>query len=85
MGKGLIKKPGGSGAVPGIASLFLPGLGQLINGENDKALGVFATWGIAGLSVIAAIPIVGWVGGLVAAGTHFYAVADGIITARRKR
>ncbi len=80
-----MKKPSSTGLVPSVASLFLPGLGQLINGEQDKALGVFATWGIAGLGFIAAIPIVGWIGGLVAASTHVYAVADGFFTGRRKK
>ena len=74
-----------SGAVPAVASFFIPGLGQLINGEGDKALGVFAVWGIAGLGVVGAIPIIGWAAGLVVGATTIYAVADGYFTGRKKR
>ncbi|MBE7448512.1 MAG: hypothetical protein HS111_06395 [Kofleriaceae bacterium] len=38
---------GGSGIVPAVCSAILPGVGQLINGQTDKAIGVFAVWGIA--------------------------------------
>jgi TM2 domain-containing membrane protein YozV len=68
-----------------VASFFIPGLGQLINGEGDKALGVFATWGIAGLGVVGAIPLIGWAAGLVVGATHIYAVADGYFTGKKKR
>ena len=86
MSKALVKHGGGgSGIVPGACSLLLPGSGQLINGESDKAIGVFVVWGIAGLSFLGAIPIVGWAAGLVALSTHVYAVVDGVVQGRRKR
>lgn len=87
MSKALMKRPAGSpahGVLPGVASFFVPGLGQLVNGEGDKALGVFAVWGIAGLSVLGAIPVVGWAAWAVGLTTHVYAVADGYITGKKK-
>jgi hypothetical protein len=86
MSKALVKRSsgGGSGIVPAVASGFIPGLGQLINGESDKALGVFAVATVAGLSVVGAIPIVGWAAGLVYGATWIYGVADGFFTGRRK-
>ena len=87
MSKALVKRSGGggSGIVPAVGSAFLPGLGQLINGESDKAIGVFAVWGIAGLGVVGAIPVIGWAAGLVGGATWLYAVADGYFTGRKKR
>ncbi len=76
---------GGKGIVPAVGSFFLPGLGQLINGETDKAIGVFAVWGIAGLGVIGALPLVGGLAILVGGATHIYAVADGYFTGKKKR
>lgn len=73
------------GAVPAVASFFVPGLGQLINGEGDKALGVFAVWGIAGLGILGAIPLIGTAAWAVGAATHIYAVADGYVTGKKKR
>ena len=88
MSKALVKSSGsggGSGIVPAVASAFVPGLGQLINGESDKALGVFAVATVAGLSIVGAIPIIGWAAGLVGGATWLYGVADGYFTGRKKR
>ena len=86
MSKALMRrKGGGSGVVPGVASAVVPGLGQLVNGESDKALGVFAVWGIAGLGFLGAIPVIGWVAGGVAGATWVYGVADGYFTGRKRR
>lgn len=82
-----MKRPSGSaidGAVPAVASAVVPGLGQLINGEGDKALGVFVTWAVAGASVLGSIPLVGTVAGAVVACTWIYGVADGYFTGRKK-
>ncbi len=76
---------GSSGVVPGVASLLVPGLGQLVNGQSDKAIGMFSVWAIAGLGIIGAIPLVGWVAGGVVTAMHVYAGADGYLTARKKR
>jgi TM2 domain-containing membrane protein YozV len=87
MSKALIKKSSGStidGAIPAVASAFIPGLGQLINGQSNKALGVFAVWGVCGLGLLGAIPLVGTVAGTIAAGTWVYGVADGYITGKKK-
>lgn len=87
MSKALVKRGGGggSGIVPAVASFVLPGTGQLLNGESDKAIGVFAVWGIAGLSLLGAIPLVGWAAGVIVGATHVYAVADGFFVGRKKR
>ena len=90
MSKALMKKGSSSsstmsGAVPAVASLIIPGTGQLINGEGSKALGVFVVWGVAGLGFLGALPLIGSVAGLVGAATHIYAVADGYLTGKKKR
>ncbi len=85
MSKALVKRGGGgSGIVPAVCSAVIPGVGQLINGESDKAIGVFAVWGVAGLSIVGAIPIVGWAAGLIGGATWLYAVADGYVQGRKR-
>ncbi len=76
---------GGSGIVPAVCSAILPGVGQLINGQTDKAIGVFAVWGIAGLSILGAIPLVGSVAALVGGATWLYGVGDAYVTGKRRR
>ena len=63
---------------------LLPGLGQLINGESDKALGVFAVWAVAGASFLGGLPLIGTVAGLVSGGTWLYGVVDGYFSGRKK-
>jgi TM2 domain-containing membrane protein YozV len=70
--------------VPAVCSAVIPGVGQLVNGETEKALGVFAVYAIAGAGVIGAIPIIGWAAGLVAGATWLYGVADGYVQGKRK-
>ena len=72
---------GGSGVVPAVASAVLPGLGQLINGETDKAIGVFVVAAVCGASAVAWLPLVGTIGAV----TWIYGVADGYIQGRKKR
>jgi hypothetical protein len=87
MSKALMKRPGGSkmdGVIPAVASAVIPGVGQLINGEGDKALGVFVTWAVAGASFLGGIPVIGTVASAVALGTWIYGVADGYITGKNK-
>ncbi len=76
---------GGSGLVPAVCSAVIPGTGQLINGETDKAIGVFVVAGVAGLGFLGAIPLIGPLAGLVAAGTWVYAVGDAYVRGRRGR
>jgi len=85
MSKALVRSSSGSGVLPGVASALIPGLGQLINGEGDKALGVFVVYAVAGAGVIGAIPIVGWAAGLVAGATWIYGVGDAFLRGRRGR
>lgn len=86
MSKALVKSgSGGSGIVPAVCSAVIPGLGQLVNGETDKAIGVFAVTTVAGLGFIGAIPLIGPVAALFGGATWIYGVVDGYFTGRRKR
>jgi len=85
MSNALVRRGGGSGIVPAACSLIVPGVGQLVNGETDKAIGVFAVWGIAGLGFLGAIPLIGGVAALVGVATNLYAVGDAYVQGRRKR
>jgi hypothetical protein len=87
----IVKHPTGSaadGLVPAVASGFIPGLGQLINGQGDKAIGVFAVAFVCGAGLmgglLGGIPIIGGLAGLVGGVTWIYGVADGYLTGRRK-
>lgn len=85
MSKALVKRSGGSGGVvPAVASALIPGVGQLVNGEVDKAIGVFAVAAITGASFIGAIPLIGSIAGLCYAATWVYGVADGYVTGKKK-
>ncbi len=84
MSKALVKRSGGSGVVPAVASALIPGVGQLVNGEVDKAIGVFAVAAIAGASFLGAIPLIGSIAGLVYSATWIYGVADGYIQGKKK-
>jgi hypothetical protein len=86
----LIKSSGGrrdnvAGVVPAACSAVVPGLGQLLNGDTDKAIGVFVVAAVSGASLIGAIPIIGSVAGLVYGVTWLYGVADGFLEGRKKR
>ena len=88
MSKALVKygssATSGSGVVPAVCSFFIPGVGQLINGETDKAIGVFAVAAIAGAGFLVGLPIVGGIFGLVHLVTHVYAVGDAYLQAKKK-
>jgi hypothetical protein len=84
MSRSLMKPEKGTGVVPAVASGFVPGLGQLINGEGDKALGVFVVAAVAGASVIGVIPVIGTLAGAVFGITWVYGVVDGFFTGRKK-
>jgi len=84
MSNALVKTGSGNGVVPAVCSAIIPGTGQLVNGETDKALGVFVVYVVAGAGIVGAIPIVGWAAGLVAGATWLYGVADGYIQGKRK-
>jgi len=86
MSKALVKRSGGggSGVVPAVCSAFIPGVGQLVNGETDKAIGVFAVAVISGASFVGAIPLIGSLAGLVYGATWLYGVADGYIQGRKR-
>jgi TM2 domain-containing membrane protein YozV len=87
MSKALIKssRSSGGGVIPAVCSAIVPGVGQLLNGESDKAIGVFVVAAVSGASLIGAIPLIGSVAGLVYGATWLYGVADGYIQGRKKR
>jgi len=75
---------GGSGIIPAVCSAAIPGVGQLVNGETDKAIGVFVVAAVSASSFIAALPLLGSVAGLVYGATWLYGVADGFVQGRRR-
>ncbi len=70
------------GVVPAVASAVIPGLGQLLNKQSDKAIGVFAV--VVGGWLLSFLPLVGWIPWLVAACAWLYGVADGYVTGKKK-
>ena len=89
MSKALIKRPRSNdvtaGVVPAVASAIIPGLGQLVNGETDKAIGVFVVAAVSGAGFIAALPLIGTIAAGVGALTWIYGVADGYVQGRKRR
>jgi TM2 domain-containing membrane protein YozV len=89
MSKALIRMRRGTdntaGIVPAVCSAIVPGVGQLINGETDKALGVFVVAAVSGASLIGALPLIGPIAGLVYGATWLYGVADGFLAGRKRR
>jgi TM2 domain-containing membrane protein YozV len=89
MSKALVKSVrasgGGTGIIPAVCSAVIPGVGQLVNGDTDKAIGVFVVAAVSGASFLGAIPLLGSVAGLVYGATWLYGVADGFVQGRRKR
>ena len=89
MSRALVKSGGGkdnvAGIIPAACSAVIPGLGQLVNGETDKAIGVFVVSVACGASLLGALPLIGSIAGLVGGATWIYGVADGFLTGRKKR
>ncbi len=85
MSNALVKRSGGSGVVPAVCSALLPGLGQAVNGEADKAIGVMAVAIVCGAGFVGALPLIGWLAGTVGFATWVYAVGDAYIQGRRER
>jgi TM2 domain-containing membrane protein YozV len=87
MSNALVKssRRNGLGIVPAVCSAVIPGVGQLVNGETDKAIGVFVVAAVSGASIIGAIPLLGSVAGLIYGATWLYGVADGFVQGRKKR
>jgi TM2 domain-containing membrane protein YozV len=74
-----------AGLVPAVCSAFVPGVGQLLNGDTDKAIGVFVVAAISGASFFGVIPLLGSVASLIYGATALYAAADGFLQGRKKR
>jgi len=87
MSKALAKYRGSNrarGVVSGVASAVVPGLGQLLNGDKDKAIGVFVVAAVSGAGWLGAIPLIGGIAGTVWGVTWLYGVADGYLTGKKK-
>ncbi|ACY17486.1 hypothetical protein [Haliangium ochraceum] len=87
MANELMKRPTESGGmVPAVASAVVPGLGQLINSEKDKAIGVFGVFAGAGLLswLLGWLPFIGWVPGAVLLFTWVYGIIDAHSTGKKK-
>lgn len=87
MSKALAKRSDSSvwsGAVPAVASGVVPGLGQLLNRDSNKALGIFVV-AASGVFFLSNLPLVGGLAWLAGAGTWAYGVADGYYHGRKKR
>jgi len=86
MGNYLVKRQSKlKGTVPAAASLVVPGVGQLMNGQGSKALGVFGVAMATGAAFLTGLPLLGGVIGVAHLATHAYAVGDAYVQARRKR
>jgi hypothetical protein len=84
MSKALVRRGSGNGVVPAVCSALVPGVGQLVNGETDKAIGVFAVAVVAASSFLGAIPLLGGAASLIYGAVWLYGVADGYITGKSK-
>jgi TM2 domain-containing membrane protein YozV len=73
------------GAVAGVAGFLIPGLGQLMNGETDKAIGMFAVFAVTGVGLLTGLPLLGGVVALAHVGMHVVGGIDGYIQGRKKR
>ena len=73
------------GVVPAGASLVVPGVGQLINGQGKKAVGVFGVAMATGAAFLTGMPLLGGIIGAAHLVTHAYAVGDAYLQARKKR
>lgn len=90
MSNALTKRPqngsGMNGVVPAVASAVIPGLGQLINKDKNKAIGVFSVaaggWVLSWL--LGWMPFIGWIPGLIVFSAWIYGVADGYFTGKKK-
>lgn len=86
MGNALVvKRSKARGVVPAAASFVIPGLGQLVNGQGTKAVGVFGVALATGAAFMTGLPLLGGLIGLGHLATHVYAVGDAYIQARKKR
>jgi hypothetical protein len=85
MSKALVRRGNGNGVVPAVCSALVPGVGQLVNGDTDKAIGVFAVAVVSASSFLGAIPLLGGAAALVYGAVWLYGVADGYITGKTKR
>jgi TM2 domain-containing membrane protein YozV len=81
----LTKRSKAKGVVPAAASLVVPGVGQLINGQGTKAVGVFGVAMATGAAFLTGLPLLGAVVGAAHVVTHVYAVGDAYFQARKKR
>lgn len=85
MSKALVPRGGGSGVVPAVCSALIPGVGQLVNGETDKAIGVFVVAAVCSGAVLGGLPLIGGIASLVGLATWIYGVGDAYVQGKRRR
>lgn len=85
MSYALAKRSKVTGVVPATASLVVPGVGQLLNGQGGKALKVFGIAMATGAAFLTGLPLLGGILGVGHLVTHVYAVGDAYVTARKSR
>jgi TM2 domain-containing membrane protein YozV len=85
MATSLAKRSKATGIIPAAASFAVPGVGQLINGQGTKAVGVFGVAVATGAAFLTGLPLLGAVIGVAHVATHVYAVGDAYFQARKKR
>jgi TM2 domain-containing membrane protein YozV len=73
-----------SGAVPAVASGVIPGLGQLLNRDSNKALGIFVV-AASGVFFLSHLPLIGGLAWLAGAGAWVYGVVDGYYHGKRRK
>ena len=79
------KQSKAKGVVPATASLVVPGVGQLINGQGTKAIATFGVAMATGAAFLTGLPLLGGIIGAAHLVVHGYAVGDAYIQARKKR
>ena len=73
-----------SGLLPAACSAVVPGVGQLVNGEPGKALGVLVVATLAGANFLGALPLLRSVAGAIYGATLIHSLADGFVRGRRR-
>ena len=86
MSKALIKTGSKTrGIIPAVASAIIPGVGQMVNGQFEKGVGVLVVYAVAGASMIKWIPVIGAVGWAIAGAAAIVVALLALLLARALR
>lgn len=72
------------GALPALCSALVPGAGQLVNRQVDKAIGVMLLAALTGAGLLRIVPLFGPAATALFGATYVYAIADAFLAARRR-